>query len=90
MGVENPTATAASAIVGRARGAVTPAAPGAVATFNIPHGLGSTPAYYGVTPRNALSLGTGFVVTADATNLIVTFLVAPSAGALSFVWSAEL
>jgi len=87
MPINNPSS--AASIQGRSRGSATPTAPGAVASFTIAHGLGSTPAHYTVTPRNALSAALMYV-TADATNLTITYAAAPLAGALSFSWSAEL
>lgn len=81
-------APAASDIQGRARGTSAPVAAGG-STFTIAHGLGSTPVFASVHPRNLLSAAL-YTVTADATNITVTYLVAPSPGALSFYWSAEL
>lgn len=81
-------ATAASSLTGRSRGSATPTAAGG-STFTIPHGLGSTPAYCSAQPKNALSAAT-YTVTADATNIIINYLLPPSAGALGFFWSAEL
>lgn len=80
--------TSVGSLTGRTRGTATPAANGALSSFAIPHGLGSIPSFYSVTPANALSLGVGYV-TADNTNLTVFYSLAPAAGALSLKWVAE-
>jgi hypothetical protein len=89
MAVKNPTQVSAASLTGRSRGTATPAANGILTAFNIAHGLGSTPALVAVSPRNALSAALRFV-TVDATNIAITYLVAPPTGSLSFAWSAEL
>lgn len=72
----------------RAVGTASPAANGLVSTFTIAHGLSTTPKHVAVQARNALSAATSFV-TADATNITITFLSVPLLGTLSFYWSAE-
>lgn len=52
---------------------------GTTTVFHIPHGLPGTPNDYYVTPRNAVSAALHFV-TADATNVDVTFIAAPASG----------
>jgi len=89
MAVRNPTSVSVSSLSGRSRGTATPAANGVVTAFTIAHGLGSAPAYVSVVPRNALSAALCYV-TSDATNITVTYLVAPLTGSLGFSWSAEL
>lgn len=62
---------------------------GSATSFSIPHGVGKTPTSKWVLPLNAAS-GQKPVLTADGTNLIITYAVAPTAGtnALSFRWGA--
>lgn len=79
----------ASALTGRSRGVANPAANGVLTSFNIPHGLGAAPAYVCVTPGNLLSAALMYV-TADATNITVTFAAAPLVGDLSLRWVAEI
>jgi hypothetical protein len=64
---------------------------GSTTTFNIPHGLASTPKSYHVEAGSADAKGDKYV-TADATNLTVTFATAPPAGTnnVVLVWSAEV
>ena len=64
---------------------------GSTTTFQIPHGLVSTPNYWSVTPASADACG-DFYVTADGTNLTVTYTSAPPAGTDNIVlkWSAEV
>jgi parallel beta-helix repeat protein len=64
---------------------------GATTTFTFPHGLSATPVYVGVTPNHATVNG-DFTVTFDATNIIVTFKVAPAivTNGVKLVWKAEL
>lgn len=70
-------------------GAVTFSPNGSATVFNIAHGLGKVPTSKWVVPRNTAS-GQKPVLTADGTNLIITFAVAPVAGtnALSYRWGA--
>lgn len=78
-----------SQITGRNRGVATPAGNGVLTAFTIAHGLGSVPTYFNAVAGNLLSAGP-FFITADATNLTVTFVAAPGVGALSLRWVAEL
>lgn len=78
-GTNNPRMTAGSA---------TPASNGVLTTFTIPHGLGVVPTSYSVTAGNVLSAANAYAVTADATNLTVTYLLAPTAGTLSLKYMA--
>lgn len=56
--------------------------------YNIPHGLGSTPSTYTVEAHNQ-NTGSDFNITADSTNLQITYSIAPSQGSqISWVWSA--
>jgi hypothetical protein len=63
---------------------------GAVTVFTFAHGLDATPAAATVTPVSAAAAGP-FYVTSDATNVTVTYLTAPPAGAGNVVlnWRAE-
>jgi hypothetical protein len=72
------------------RGAITLSGDGATTAFNIPHGLTGTPLVWSVTPTKTAAK-TDLFVTADATNLVVTFGTAPanSANNLGFVWTAQ-
>lgn len=62
---------------------------GSATAFTQAHGLGKVPTSKWVTPLNTLS-GQHPVLTADATNLIVTYPTAPPAGSstLKFRWGA--
>jgi len=64
---------------------------GTTTTFTIPHGLASTPTKYYVTPASADARG-DFHVTADGTNLTVTYSTAPPSGTdnVVLVWYAEV
>lgn len=87
--IDGGTVGSISQLQGRARGIYTPTAPGAVSVFSLAHGLAGTPVFVDVQPRNLLSAALLFV-TADATNINITFAAAPLAGALNFYWVAEL
>ena len=56
----------------------------ATTIFMVPHSLGSIPSYVGVTPQNVLSSAL-FFVTADATNVKVTYLTGLT-GQLALNW----
>lgn len=62
---------------------------GSATAFNIAHGVGKTPTSKWVVPLNTAS-GQKPVLTADGTNLIITYTTAPTAGAnaLAFRWGA--
>ena len=66
---------------------------GAATTVTIAHGLSATPAYYQV-QEGSSDAGTADIshVTADATNITVTFKSAPASGTdnVSLVWRAEI
>ncbi|HEY8879200.1 MAG TPA: hypothetical protein VIN03_16650 [Roseateles sp.] len=79
----------ASSIQGRSRGSSAPNSPGGQATYTIAHGLAGTPSFVCVQPKNTLSAAL-FFLTADATNITITYAVAPLSGTLGFYWSAEL
>lgn len=55
---------------------------GGTVTFNIPHGLGAIPSGFSVNASSADASG-AFYITADATNVIVTYVVAPIVGVLN-------
>lgn len=59
-------------------------------TFNIAHGLGSTPTYFNVTPNTSDAQGIAWI-TADGTNITVHYNTAPPAGTnnLIFKWIAK-
>ncbi len=59
---------------------------GAVTVFNIAHGLDITPTAWSVTPGSADADGT-FFVTADGTNLIITYATAPVTGTNNLDWA---
>lgn len=63
---------------------------GAQTVFNIPHTLGVVPTEYSVDPGSA-GANALFFVSADATNLIVTFAAAPASGTNNVVlrWQAK-
>jgi len=58
---------------------------GSTITYNIPHGLGVTPTYARADAKNAASAGIQFV-TWDATNIIITYSVAPASGTNNLSW----
>jgi parallel beta-helix repeat protein len=64
---------------------------GTTTTFTIPHGLAGTPKSWRVEAGSADAKGDKYV-TADATNLTVTFATAPPAGTnnVVLVWQAEM
>jgi len=64
---------------------------GGTTVFNIPHGLASTPSSYLVTPASSDAKGE-FYVTADATNIVVTYTTAPPAKTnnVKLTWRAEV
>jgi len=64
---------------------------GSTTVFNIAHGLAGTPTKYGVSPLTP-DADADRTITADATNIIVTFSVAPPAGTdnVKFGWWAKL
>ena len=64
-------------------------ADGTATTFTIPHGLGVSPTRYNLIPKTANAAGNHYVAT-SATNLIIYFLTAPSAGTLTFQWEASV
>lgn len=70
-------------------GTGTPNGDNVTLTFAFAHGLGATPSWVGVSPRNLRSCG-DFFCTWDATNITVTYLVAPTAGALSLSFIAVM
>jgi hypothetical protein len=72
------------------RGRSTQSGNGATTVFNIAHLLSDTPQTWSVVPRVALA-APNFIVTADATNLIVTYATAPPSVAsnVDLTWSAE-
>lgn len=60
-------------------GSATKSGDGATTTFTIAHGLGSTPVYFNVVPKNAASAGISYM-TADGTNITIVYTVAPASG----------
>lgn len=72
-------------------GTFTGSGDGSTTVFNIAHGLAGTPVKWSVTPNTAGAAG-AFYVTADATNLVVTYSAAPASGTsnVKHLWSASL
>jgi hypothetical protein len=72
-------------------GAATFSGTGAQTAFVIAHGLGFTPSRFSVTPRTSAASGAQSV-TADATNLTVTYTVAPVLGSGNVIlgWQAQV
>lgn len=68
-------------------GTATPATNGILTAFTIAHGLSGTPVHVNIVPKSALSSAL-FFVTWDATNITVTYAVAPLTGNLSLSWMA--
>jgi hypothetical protein len=64
---------------------------GAQTVFNIPHGLSSTPSHYLVGAGSAAAAGS-FWYSADATNIIVTYITAPVSGASNVIlkWEGKI
>lgn len=79
------------ALVTKNGGTSTQNGTGAQTVFNIAHGLAVAPTVYNVTPGHADAKG-DFYVTADATNLIVTYGTAPASGTNNVVlrWRASV
>ena len=79
-------------LLGIAKGTYTTSGDGAATTVNIAHGLGVTPTFYQVQARSA-DAGTAEIsyITADATNITVTFKNALPSGTdnIVLVWKAE-
>jgi hypothetical protein len=75
----------------RRRGTATFSGNGSTTTFTIAHGLVGTPTSWRVEAGSADAKGDKYV-TADATNLYVTFATAPPSGTnnVVLVWSAEI
>ena len=80
-------------LLGIAKGTFTISGDGSATTVNIAHGLGVVPSFYQVQEASA-DAGTADIsfVTADATNITVTFKTALPAGTnnITLVWRAEL
>lgn len=74
-----------------AYGTATFSGTGILTTFTIAHGLGGTPTRYVVSPASSIAAAL-YYVTVDATNLTVTYLVAPGTGTnnISLNWHAWL
>lgn len=68
-------------------GQTTQVADGVKTVFTVPHGLPSTPLYASLIGRNLNSGGEKFI-NWDATNLSVTYLIAPTSGNVVFNWIA--
>jgi len=58
---------------------------GSTLVYNIPHGLGVTPTYARADAKNSATAGIQFV-TWDATNIIITYSVAPASGTNNLSW----
>lgn len=74
-----------------ARGTSTQSGTGAQTVFNIAHGLAAAPTGYIVTAGSSTA-ASAFYVTADATNIVVTFSTAPASGTNNVIllWQAEV
>lgn len=59
---------------------------GTETTFQIPHSLNAAPACYAITPLTE-DAAASFWVTADATNLTITYKTAPAAGTVNLRWN---
>ncbi|MES2112917.1 MAG: hypothetical protein V4577_29470 [Bacteroidota bacterium] len=64
---------------------------GGSSSYNIAHGLGSTPSYFTAVPTTTDAAG-NFYLTANATNIIVNYLAAPASGTnnVKLNWQAKL
>ena len=84
---------ARGAVVGRTinKGIATFSGDGSTTTFNIPHGLLSAPSVYNVSPLTP-DADAPRTVTADASNIIITYSTAPPSGTdnLKFYWEAKV
>jgi len=67
-------------------GRIAASADGAATKFVIPHGLGVQPTLINVTP-NSKDAAAQFFVTADLTNMNITYAQPPPAGTKNLVWS---
>lgn len=54
-------------------------------SFTVAHGYGAIPLSYQVTAASASATG-AYYVTADATNLTITYLTAPASGTNNLIW----
>jgi hypothetical protein len=72
-------------------GTATLSGDGSATDFNIPHGLGGTPTYFGVIPTSFAASG-AFYLTADATNITIHYTISPGMGTnnLTYNYSAKL
>jgi len=61
---------------------------GSTTTFNIPHGLVSTPSYVDVNPKGGAPVPDS--IDADDTNITLTFSTAPASGTYYYWWKAEV
>lgn len=82
---------AGTAVRDRTHGKATLSGDGATTAFTIAHGMGAAPAWVSVTPGSAAA-GAAHHVTADATNVTVTFAAAPASAADNLVlyWQTSL
>jgi type V secretory pathway adhesin AidA len=74
-----------------AKGSTTKNGDASTVAFTQAHGLGGTPTYYGVSPTSTDADG-DFYLTADGTNLTITYPFPPPTGTsnLTYVWRAAL
>jgi len=74
-----------------ASGTATFSGDGSTTTFTIAHGLSAAPTSFYVTPTSADAAGS-FYLTADATNITITYSIAPPSGTnnLTYNWRGEV
>ena len=71
-------------------GTASGSANGSATSFNIAHGLGSTPYMAMVIVSSVLGSTINFSYSYDATNITVVFASAPATGTITFQWRAIL
>lgn len=83
-----PSNSSNTGIVG---GSVLHSGDGSTTVFTIPHGMSTTPTTISVEPASAAANANPFTRTVDATNITITYTVAPASGTnnLAYFWMAS-
>ena len=83
------TAIAWSSLTTLNIGSATGTANGSSTAFTIAHSIGSSPSFYIVNVVSTLGSTIAYSLSADSTNITVTFASAPSSGTITFMWMAS-
>jgi lysophospholipase L1-like esterase len=83
--IEKRTTIPINDITGVVYGSSTQSGDGSTTTFNIAHGLGTTPTYWDVVAASSAGAGITYI-TADATNLIVHYTLPPASGTNNLIF----